>query len=93
MTTPEIKRSIVDISTELKTKNRLPIEQYYIYLFPVIIIFLMLIVFRPKFIHTSTIVGDKVEYKFSFSKFIMYWIVFSLVIVVGIYTYKYKQSH
>lgn len=60
------------------------------YIIPILIsiTFLLLIIFKPKFLY----IENKNKNVFSYKKLLMYTMIFSTILVVGYYVYKYKIS-
>ena len=54
------------------------------------IVFLLFVVFRPSLIMYET--DDKTK-KISLTKLLAYWLVISIVLVVGVFGYNYKMTH
>ena len=49
-----------------------------------------LIIFRPRFLYIESPDGNDVY--FSYQKLMLYWIIFTFLVVVGIFVYRYKQT-
>uniref|UniRef100_A0A6C0EK17 Uncharacterized protein n=1 Tax=viral metagenome TaxID=1070528 RepID=A0A6C0EK17_9ZZZZ len=62
------------------------------YIFPVLIL-IILIFWRPNFLYDED--GDaegNVIRKFSYKKLLMYWLIASLIVVIGMFAYNYKKK-
>jgi hypothetical protein len=62
------------------------LDKYKKYIICAVVIFLLLVLFKPGFIQGKTEEGKK-NNKIVFSSLIKYWIIFSLIIFVSIYVY------
>jgi hypothetical protein len=58
------------------------------YIIPILIVipFILLIIFKPKFLY----IENKEKTVFSYKKLLMYTLIFSTILVVGYYTYTRK---
>jgi hypothetical protein len=99
MDTPTINAKIVELQEKVvpysRTKNGIPysfslgsyMTSTKVYMvIPVIILFILLF-WRPDFIKYDT---DKGVRKLSFKKVLMYWLIISASIVIGLFGYNYK---
>lgn len=69
------------------------LSSYKTYLGVVIGVLFLLLFFRPSFITVEK--PDKkgvMEYSLSFKKLLQYWLIISVVLIVGLYTYNYKMK-
>ena len=59
-----------------------------------VVVFIVLVLFRPGFLYEERIDKDgNNQLTFCFKSLLTYWLLFSTLLVVGVYAYKYKQSN
>jgi hypothetical protein len=105
MDTPTLKAKVKMLEKETKQYSTKGlsldfedvISYWKIYIYISVAIFLLLIIFRPKFIYTSRIEtnpngSQQNKLKIDYKKFIVYWLIFSLISCIGFFFYKTKSS-
>jgi len=84
-----LKERVNKFSSDKKVQYfDLQIVKQYIIPILISITFLLLIIFKPKFLY----IENKNKNVFSYKKLLMYTMIFSTILVVGYYVYKYKIS-
>jgi hypothetical protein len=101
MNTPTIESNINRLRSEvfkygsgkIISMDSILISGIWIYIGISIFVLLLLIVIRPGFVKYE-IVNDNgdVSKKISYKKIFIYWIVISIIIIVGVYGYNYKMN-
>lgn len=98
MSTPDIKTSIENLRKDVnsytgkgKKTSVLNLEKYKkkIYIGVPILVFLLLLVFKPDMVTTE---NDKGKRVYSFSKLILWWLVITAVLIIGFFAYNYKKN-
>lgn len=97
MDSPQISKNIKELENEVLpySENKKDIifafiKFYKIYIGILIIVLLLLVIIRPRFLY----IKNKKDRKFCFKQLFIYWLIFSLLIIISFiaYIYYYKRD-
>lgn len=58
-----------------------------------VLILVLLVTLRPKFVKNEIVgVNGSVTYKFSFKRLLLFWLLFSFVLILGVFGASYKRA-
>ena len=91
--TPTLRNKVKDLEIEVnsymgKSTPMLDLASKNIYLYIIAGVLLLLVVFRPTFLYREEIPSHKKV--FCMKKLFLYWIMFSAILVIGLYAYNLK---
>jgi hypothetical protein len=81
-----LNKSSAPYEKDTKNESNQFLDKYKKYIICSVIIFLILVLFKPGFIQGKTNDGKK-NNKIVFSLLLKYWIIFSLVLCISVYVY------